>query len=280
MATLRFVGYLPDSRGNRIDKHVRAKFAGDSSPRTLLCLLGPREAVAQIEAASEPGTCSRFPVRDLNFDGADEYNFCLDYPAGIPAATARLVELLTEILTLHLPPDSPLQFATALDFYKSPREGVDPMKWPNTDAGAWVNAGKYWSPGESKRRAMAGFVPRFTDVLASHPLYSSATTVVSVPGHNADGRSWGEKLARRIARETDKKFVETLCPSGPRKQMKGADASPLPPFEIQEDLSGEPVIVVDDVYKTGRTMAQAAHAARAAGAPYVSGFVIARTLSN
>jgi hypothetical protein len=273
--------YWPDSRGNRVEDHGLFIYPGEQSAR-LLCMRGPEEAVVQIEAALGARACIRIPVAQLNFEGEMKYkyNYCLEFPADVPEMAWSLVELLTDIVTLHISPGSPLRFATALDFYKSPQNGMDPMNWPNTRAGGWVNAGKYQTPGPARKQALHGLSSRVTEVLTIHPVYREATTIVSVPGHRADGRSWGERLARHISKVTGKDLVAAVCPSGPRQQMKGGASAPLPLFEIEEDLSGEHILVVDDVYRTGSSMAQSAHAARASGAAAVSGFVIARTLSN
>ncbi|GHF05982.1 hypothetical protein GCM10017786_44420 [Amycolatopsis deserti] len=48
---------------------------------------------------------------------------------------------------------------------------------------------------------------------------------------------------------------------------------------INEDLQGETVLVVDDVYHTGETMAGVAAAAKNRGAKTVLGLAAARTLS-
>ncbi|MGW6228258.1 phosphoribosyltransferase [Cellulosimicrobium cellulans] len=269
-----------DSRGNRVQKHIIASFAGESSTRRLLCLSAPEEAVYQIESVPQFGTCSRFHGR-LTFPDGNQYNHALEYSSGVPSNTLALVELLKDVLTLRLPHDSPLDFATALDFYKLPEPGVDPMQWENTTAGAWVNWGKYRSPSEARRNAVRALVDKVTSVFETHPLYVRATAVLSVPGHKADGRSFGERFARHIAKVTDKTLVEVTCPSGPREQRKGGGAtSALPSFAIDEDLSRERIVIVDDVFRSGRTMAHVAETARTVGAKEVSGFVIARTLSN
>jgi adenine/guanine phosphoribosyltransferase-like PRPP-binding protein len=49
-------------------------------------------------------------------------------------------------------------------------------------------------------------------------------------------------------------------------------------FFIQDDLTGETVLIVDDVYHTGSTMAGVAKAARQAGAVSVLGIVPARNV--
>ena len=261
-----------DNRGNRVEKHL---FTRDPSggPQRRLYLLGPAEAATQIELAY-PGECF---AREFGRPYSAEYNYGFEFPDGKPWSAPQLLELLESAVTL---PQRPfLDCALALDWYKIPDPEIDSNHWANTPAGELIHRGKYYSLGPKRRAARRELVDNLADVVQVHPLYARAGTVVSVPGHNADGKGFGEQLAGEIANATGKAFAATESPGGPRPQAKEGGATDEVYFQMPTVLTGE-VIVVDDVWRSGGSMMAVAQAARLAGAARVFGLVAVRTMRS
>jgi hypothetical protein len=205
------------------------------------------------------------------------HNYCFDFAEGYPTEVWTFVRLLKDVLTLRSPEH--LDVSVALDWYTQPQG--DGQFWP-TEVGALVQRVKYWVYGDPQavRDAKDEVAARLVDVIERHPLLSSAPTIVTVPGSKADFKSVGERLARYLAVKTSKTVVQTECPSGPRTPRKeDPSVNVMGQFVMPQALKG-PVLVIDDVYKSGSSMNAVAAAARAAGATAVYGLAIAKTLSN
>jgi Phosphoribosyl transferase domain len=223
----------------------------------------------------------------------------LDLPAGYRGAwshllysrfplrieVADLLELLTRTVTLPTPPT--MTTALALDWYKVPDDAVDARSWANTTAGEWVTQGKYWYEWEPDRQDEVGLraARALVDAVASHPVFVAATVVVDVPGHDTLQVSFGSRLAATVARETEKPFVPLSCTLVFRPEAKNLTdsqhrAALHGAFRAPEPLPGARVLVVDDVFRSGRSMAEAARACRDAGAATVSGLCVVRTMRS
>ncbi|WP_155773019.1 hypothetical protein [Rhodococcus opacus] len=205
------------------------------------------------------------------------FDYRFDWVFGVPKSVDTMVGLLKEVLTLGR--RQHIDFTLALDWYSTAPEPGSTV-FGKTEAGALVNKGKYWSDGPEKRRARGKIAESLADVIGRHPLLQSAPTVVTVPGSKADFSSFGESLARHMAERTAKKLVQTQCRSGarpPRKEDSSVEL--IGEFVLPGTVAG-PVLIIDDVYKSGESMNAVALAARQAGASAVYGLAIAKTMAN
>ena len=269
MPLTSLVPYQADSRANRIEKHLVTTPKDDPlNPRRWLYVRGPVEAMKQIDLlAGQRGV--QVPVPGPR---SVEFNHRRRFQDGLPQDVAGTVDLLENVLTMRS--REHLDFAVALDWYKVPDPAVEPSEWSNTEVGELVNRSKY----RKQRPAIRELLGKMLEVIELHPLLNRTEYVATVPGHNADGNSFGEALAQVIAGRTGKTVMQTTCPSGPRAQQKeGLAPSPDGLFEMPQTLWGE-VLIIDDVYKSGATMNAVALAAREAGADNVYGLAAVRTM--
>lgn len=164
----------------------------------------------------------------------------------------------------------------AIDFYKVVQDGVEPMHWPNTEIGELVNMAKYHQDEEARRE----LADRLGAAVRSHALLRGATLVASVPD-SGKATSIGRGLARGVAERLGVPHLEVIEP-GEHLTAKGAGPGERASlvFEIPTSLSGQRVLIVDDVLRRGETMSAAGNALRRAGAFAVSGLVATRTVSG
>jgi hypothetical protein len=266
---VRFSGipaFLPDRRGNRVLRHLVTR--DEEGPRQWLYLCGPEEAAAQIEAVSG----DRSIRTEVTKHYATQYSHRFQFDAGVSADIRDLVNLLEDVVTLTGRPA--LDFAIALDWYKAPDDDLEPMNWPNTEVGELVHHGKYYGRLEARQELAS----RMGSVIARHPLYSRAESIITCPGSRADRNSFGESLARLVAKGAGKELVEAESRIGPREAQKAGGQRDLTGvFELPMSAP-ETVIVLDDVYKTGSTLSGVAEASRRAGARRVLGLAAVRTM--
>ncbi|WP_291418817.1 phosphoribosyltransferase family protein [Actinophytocola sp.] len=90
-------------------------------------------------------------------------------------------------------------------------------------------------------------------------------------------------LAAAVARRLDKRLVRCAALADFRTPAKSLDpagrASVIDnQFVCREDLSGLSLLIVDDVYGSGSTVAETARAVRAAGAVQVASLCAVRTM--
>jgi hypothetical protein len=211
----------------------------------------------------------QFEERDVPAERADEFDKCLQWRNGVPDAARELIDLLTEGLVLPTG-DNMLDLAIALDWYKIIEDGVDPMDWKNTPPGQLVAKAKYYS---SPTTAM------ISDAIQRHPPLRDSLYLVSVPGSRGDGQSVGERIAASVADATGKVLIKTVGPQREPRKAGGSSSGLDGLFSLPTSIDG-PCVVVDDVYKSGKTLRATALAARQAGATAVYGVVAAKTLSG
>lgn len=271
MPIFQFPAFVPDSRGNRLQRYVVKRAPSSEERRIYLC--GPDEVAVQAEWVLQSRGCRRLGLEPHQ---RSEWTHRLGTDGPVSADVRGMLDLLTEVVTLQA--NSPVDAALALDFYKDPDSHYDPMQWANTAAGDLVNRGKYWG-SVTARNALA---EQLADVINRHPVYRAADVVISVPGHDSTVIGFGQRLAAVVARETDKTFSPTTGRSQERPAMKNREAGEVMDltneFIVGPEAQGRVVIVVDDVYRGGDTMRAVALAARRAGAVAVLGLVGARTM--
>jgi adenine/guanine phosphoribosyltransferase-like PRPP-binding protein len=243
----------------------------------LLLLDGPASVVTQVRLTDARYTSSWARGRHQLLGGGP----------GPTQATNKLLELLGEVLSLRCGPQ--LDFALAVDWYKSPIDGVDSKDWPNTATGELVHRGKYWyktAVQSAKLRACGrALVERLVPVVRRHPLLEHVDAVVAVPGHDAKVVNFGGRLAHAVALELPKPFVRCGAVAEFRPQAKALDLAKRAAmidgqFVCTERLDGQSVLIVDDVFGSGSTAEETARALRAAGAARVACLCAVRTMRS
>ncbi len=230
--------------------------------------------IAQMKALFN-GQYARVPRRDYD---TVRFTHCFDWPTGIPPECRDLLVALADGMAVSTDSTPFLWRLLALDLYTISEEGGYPDTLKRTETGSLVYTAKYQKHGDAGSIEFRELVRRLGRIISFHPAYVAASSIVSVPGSAADGRSFGEKLAVAVAESTGKTLVTTRgTPHRPRKEDPTVDVSGL--FHIDSPVSGD-CIVIDDVMLSGRTMDQVAHLARRAGARRCVGIVAAKTLRN
>ena len=275
MTIFRIPAYTGDHRGGKIENAWKRVLPNGSVSENFVDLCCPQEAVDQILACS--GSIAQKVAIPEEIEATVSHS--LYFEKGLPPQLRELVYLLKEVVSIPAP--AGVDFAIALDWTKQVEDGVDPSEWADTAMGQRVRFTKYapqptWSTSRAKRReliqALVGFIHR-------HPLYAAATAISAPPGSKADGQSFAELLAQDVAATVGKPYVSQAA-AGPRPQQKdGLHQDLSEAFTMSAGLTG-PVIVMDDVYRTGSSMSGAALAARRAGATSVLALTAVRTLRN
>jgi pyrimidine operon attenuation protein/uracil phosphoribosyltransferase len=271
--------FIPDRRGNRLERHLFSVAPDGRSHR--LYLRASPEVAAQFERFCPPGQ-NYLPV-NAYVPGVEGWTHCLG-AAGIPdARVGELADLLSEVLTL--PRLSPIELAIALDWYKIPADDVESRDWRNTLDGSLVHMGKYWtSTPEAMARAGRMLVRRLVAAVHRHPALASANAVVAVPGHDSAYLSFGERLAANVAETLGVPLIKVTTRREfrpPAKELSGITGSALTEeFSVAESLTAATVLIVDDVLRTGQTMSAVAAAAIKADAARAYGLAGVRTLRS
>lgn len=269
--------FVPDRRGSRLERYSFA-VAADRRSHRLLLRASP-EIVGQFLTITPAGLGYRLTSGwDLAASG---WTHCLEAP-GLPDARAReLADVLSEVITLPSLPS--VQLSIAMDWYKVPAEGVAPDDWHNTPDGQRVHVGKYWtSSPEAMTAAGRALVQRMLGVVQRHPLLASAEVVAAVPGHDRTYLSFGERIAATAGNALGLPLVKVRTPHEfrlPAKDLADAGNDAIwDDFFVDEGLTGVTVLILDDVFRTGRTMSAVASATVRAGAARACGLVAVRTM--
>lgn len=271
----------PARRSNRGGGYVEAvQVTSTTDGGHCLEFRGPAGAVGQIRVG-DPRYVVVGTVRSLGSQ-------CLRAPGSQPTPVTRsLLQVLQRVLTL--PVRTNVDFALALDWYKLPVEGEPGGTWRDTATGYLVSHGKYWYKGQPnyERRRVCGraLAARLTALVNEHPLLRGVDSVAAVPGHDPKIVGFGAELAAATARRSEKDFIRCTGPSVFRTPAKDLQPTELESairnkFACPDDLRGRSVLIVDDVYRSGVTMAETARALRAAGATQVVGLCPVRTLRS
>lgn len=267
-----FHPYTPDSRGTKLVKYDTHPHPQDGNQHVLRVCCSP-EIERQIEALAG-GAASKGTLTDASAE-----QFTAGYLFGEPVSDDLLnfLELLKSVVTLTQ--RDRIDIATSLDWYKV---GEDSGELRNTGMGQCVNHTKHapFPNGRGSKAAWRLMCESMIAFVQGHPFYAAAGIVTAPPGHLADGNSWGERLAKEVARATGKPYV-SMKGSGPRPERKDADNADLDltdEFTLDQRMDGHRVIIIDDVFHTGTTLDAAASACREAGAVEVLTATVARTL--
>ncbi|MEU9784039.1 hypothetical protein AB0H92_24225 [Streptomyces phaeochromogenes] len=260
--------FIPDSRANQLKKYAYTSDPGTENMWLWLC--GPQEVAKQVDLL---GKCTPLTVTG---ESKAQWTHLYHLTRGDESTLTSLCQILKSTLCLTTKPN--LDFAIAFDWYKLV-EGDDPMKWPNTASGALVSQSKYNAPRAVKAKARNELVDKYVQTINAHPLYRDCVSIVTVPGHRADGNSFGEQLAAAVATRCQKTLVRTASPGGARPEAKGGTAEIADGHFTVSGARGD-VLILDDVYRSGTTMNSVAGAAKRGGATRVFGLAAVRTRRN
>ncbi len=202
---------------------------------------------------------------------------------GPTAATSALLELLRGAVIV--PCGSSVDFAIALDWYS---KIVDDKLGAHTDLADLVHHGKYWYKADADKQREVGLkvAGEITEFVSQHPLLKDVDAIASVPGHDARVSSFGARVAATVARDRgDVPIVHcesTRSFRAPAKSLPPAEraAALTGQFRCPVDVSGQNVLIVDDVYSTGASAEETARALRAAGARAVASLAAVRTMKS
>jgi hypothetical protein len=270
-----FTPFYPDPRGNRLERWEVAR----ADTGHVLRLRGPIEVVEQVQAVAPEYHSTADPAR-----GACEWTHELSSPGStVKREVRQLLDLLGGVVSLPCLP--PIKFAIALDWYKIPVDGMDHRDWPNTEIGELVHRGKYLYKTQEDQKALAGrnLAGRICNVISRHAAINAAEVILNVPGHDRNVVSFGPRLAATVAKYRRLPSIRVTAKSDFRPEAKSL--SPMEramffrdEFIVPTAIRGRSALIVDDVFRSGGSMAAVAKAARAAGAREIFGICPARTI--
>jgi predicted amidophosphoribosyltransferase len=194
-----------------------------------------------------------------------------------------LLELLGEVVSL---PSLPLiRFAIALDWYKIPVDGVDSRNWSNTEIGELVSNGKYRyrNQEEPQRRVGRTLAGRICNAIGRHAALNDAQLILTIPGHDSRYISFGPRLAATVARYTKLPMLRVRATKPFRPEAKSLEGAVRAlvlenQFIVPPEIRGYSALIVDDVFRSGGSMASVARAAHETGAREILGICAARTM--
>jgi adenine/guanine phosphoribosyltransferase-like PRPP-binding protein len=261
----------PSNRGGSYTNH---HFEATPSGGHVLHIAGPPGAVTQVRLTDTSYVPRHWQtIHGYALDGAG--------PSPTPA-TSKLLELLRGAVTV--PCGEPLDFAIALDWYN---RVVDDELGGHTELANLVHRGKYWYRADAKKQRQVGLavVGEMAEFIGQHPLLKGIDAIAAVPGHDASVVSFGSRVAAAVAHQRDVALVRcesTQAYRAPAKEMDLGDRSAAlnGQFRCPADLSGQQVLIVDDVYSSGATAQETARALRAAGAIRVASLAAVRTMRS
>jgi predicted amidophosphoribosyltransferase len=267
--------FRSDSRANRLESWTTIN---DSSAGHFLSLRTADAVVAQLLKLVPDYSPRQLPPNPLV-----TWTHVFWSPSALRPDVAELLAVLGTTLTLSCPVT--LDFVLALDWYKQPVDGVSATSWPNTEIGELVHLGKYRHKTDGDRQAKVGLLlmQKVSAVIQGHPLLlRKADIVLDVPGHDIERVFFGSRMAATVARDFEIPRIRVKARNKFRAEVKSLDLSQRAEvlagqFSIADDLQGQTVLIVDDVFHSGSSMGEAARAARDAGANRVFGICAVRT---
>jgi hypothetical protein len=269
-----------DERGASIEwKTMKLRVARDVVDG--IALRGPSWATCQLEPEFARLGCR--PVK-VNAPSAAEWDRVMMVPAPrcLDQRLHRLLAVLSEVKSVgRCPVGDGVDHCLALDLYKVPDAERPSDEWANTPVGELVNRYKYRGVIASDM-ALRDLADQLSKVVEGHPVLKDADCIISIPGRDTSKAGHGERLAAAVARRTDKAFFRTLGLYEVRPEAKAGEYVLTPDqVEVNADVFiKDRVIIVDDVLRSGHSMAAVATKARSAGAECVFGLVAAKTLRN
>ncbi|OLZ57227.1 hypothetical protein BS329_00630 [Amycolatopsis coloradensis] len=195
----------------------------------------------------------------------------------------EFMDFLREVLVINIEQKGHLDAAVALDFYqRSVREGSSELV--HTETADLIRLIKGYAAARRAEVDHAGLrlCRSLSDVVVRHEWFNEATRILPVPGHARDKPSVSVMIGTLLSQELGIPLTTVESRSEGRKPAKKMTdrerAALLHEFRIDEDLEGRTVLVLDDIYHTGYTMAGVAYEAKRSGAKMVLGLAAARNI--
>jgi hypothetical protein len=239
----------------------------------LLVVSGPESAINQLRL-TDPTYCLK---------GSTGHGYSLFGAGPHPTAeTSSLLELLTGVLTVPCGPS--VDFAIALDWFN---KIVDDAVADLTDLADLVHRAKHlYGPlgdVENLRQVGGAVVDELAGFVGQHPLLKDVDAVAAPPGHDPSVLSFGSRVAAGVAQRRNISLVRCSAPQerrAPARSLAFSDRTGVlgGQFRCADDVSGQRILIVDDVYASGATVEETARALRAAGASHVASVAAIRTM--
>lgn len=120
-------------------------------------------------------------------------------------------------------------------------------------------------------------------VVTRHTLLNQVEVVLDVPGHDSSQVSFGSRMAATVARDLKLERAKVKSRDEfrtPSKNMTATQQAELISgrFYMERSIQGCAALIVDDVFRSGASMGEAARTALNAGASAVYGICAVRTM--
>jgi predicted amidophosphoribosyltransferase len=132
--------------------------------------------------------------------------------------------------------------------------------------------GKYLYETQEEQKGIVGrdLAGRICNVISRHAVINGAEVILNVPGHDRNVVSFGPRLAATVAKYLRVPNLRVTAKSEFRPEAKSL--SPMEramffgdEFIVPTEIRGRSALIVDDVFRSGGSMAAVAKAAREAG---------------
>lgn len=162
---------------------------------------------------------------------------------------------------------------------------IEDGQWEKTNLGKQIDEvrGGGQINSEIYRDQIDNIAHRFSEWITAHPKYAQCQIIAAAPAHNpAKTFQFPPEIAWRVARTLEIEILNLQSTSRTSHQDLNDDA--LPTIEevanmtiIPRDLHGHAILLIDDVYRSGRTIEGTTRALRAAGASRIYALVATKT---